>query len=109
MNVVMDFCIPAAKMEGWKKNNNERIWCRLAPEFWAQNGNTYGSDISQYIGPKDLIALEFRFLWLNIENNVEDLVISNSFMHSVVRQTLVFSSFHTRWMDEKSAVQHLVC
>ena len=28
----MDLCIPAAKMEGWK-NNNERIWCRLAPEF----------------------------------------------------------------------------
>ena len=58
---------------------------------------------------KYVIVLEFGFILLNIENNVEDLVMSNSFRHSVFRQTLVFSSFHTRWMDEKSAVQHLVC
>ena len=61
------------------------------------------------MGPKYVIVLEFGFLLLNIDNNVEDLVMSNSFRHSVFRQTLVFSSFHTRWMDEKSAVQHLVC
>ena len=72
-------------------------------------GNTYGSDISQYMGLRYVIVLEFAFLLLNIEHNVEDLVMSNAFRHSVFRQTLVFSSFHTRWMDEKSAVQHLVC
>lgn len=61
------------------------------------------------MGLRYVIVLEFGFILLNIENNVEDLVMSNSFRHSVFRQTLVFSSFHTRWMDEKSAVQHLVC